>query len=69
MHDAGFHLGRPQTTELNSEKDQDGRMEAAYIIGGQTLTPGQPQVVRMGQEAHQAGGDRSRGANWTYLSS
>lgn len=69
MHDAGFNLGRPQTTELKSEKDQDGRMEAAYIIGGQTLTPGQPQVVRMGQEAHQAGGDRSSGANWTYLSS
>lgn len=69
MHDAGFNLGRPQTTEPKSEKDQDGRREAADPIGVQTLTPGQPQVARMGQEAHQFGGCRNIGANWTYLSS
>lgn len=49
VHNDGFHLERRQTTELEFEKDQDSRMEAAYVTGiVQTLIPGQPQVVRMG---------------------
>lgn len=74
MNNPGSHYRRPQTTkatQLKFEKDQDGRMEAAHATGEvQTLIPGQPQAVRMGQEAHQSGGSgRGIGANWTYLSS
>lgn len=49
VHNDGSNLERRQTTELEFEKDQDSRMEAAYVTGiVQTLIPGQPQVVRMG---------------------
>lgn len=60
MHKAGSDLGKAQTTEFKFEKNKDGWMEAGVV---QTLIPRQPQVVRMGQEAHQFGVIRSVGAN------